>query len=91
MRKHAADFPDSLTSASFPANSGELRGLPSGVRTQNQAPLGILVRISAASLRSAAAISAGDGSSGSRASGSSRSWNRQRPLSRLLYSSAAAW
>ena len=41
MRKQALLLPESFTSFSLSAKASEERILPSGVKTQNQAPLGI--------------------------------------------------
>ena len=46
MRKQALDLPEFLTAASFPARASLLKSVPSGVKTQNQAPFGILEKIS---------------------------------------------
>ena len=75
MRKQALDFPEFFTEASFSAKPSLLKSFPSGVNTQNQAPLGILLKISSASFSSPAVISAGEGFSGRRTSGSSRRLN----------------
>ena len=77
MRKQAEDFPAFFTWESFAANSSLLRSLPSGVNTHSQAPLGTAAKMASASLESPAAISAGEGFSGRRYSGSSRSLKRQ--------------
>ena len=71
MRKQALLLPESFTSPIFLAKASLLSSFPSGVKTQNQAPLGMRERISSASFSSPAAISAGLGSSGRRHSGSS--------------------
>ena len=89
MRKQALLLPDSFTSFNLSAKLSEERIFPSGVKTQNQAPLGILEKISSASFSSPAAISAGEGASGSRTSGSSSRVKRQYPPRRLTYSDAA--
>ena len=73
IRKHRRLFPDIFTSCSFAANDSEESNFPSGVKTQNQLPLGILVRIKSASFSSPADISAEDGLSGSLTSGNSKS------------------
>ena len=77
MRKQALDLPEFFTEASFDAKPSLESSLPSGVNTQNQAPLGILLKIRSASFSSPAEISAGEGSSGSLTSGNSSNVNLQ--------------
>ena len=86
----AADFPLPLTAASRPASSSEERSRPSGVNTHSHAPFGTCSWMAAASRESPCAISAGEGFSGSRDSGSSTSLKSANARSRLAYSSAAA-
>ena len=66
IRKQALDLPDIFTSFSFCAKDSLLSSLPSGVNTQNQAPFGILEKITSASFSRPAETSAGEGSSGRR-------------------------
>ena len=77
IRKQAEDLPLIFTSESLAAKASLESSLPSGVKTQNQAPLGILEKIRSASFSNPAEISAGEGSSGSRTSGSSSRVNLQ--------------
>ena len=72
MRKQILFLPESFTDLILSASSSEESILPSGVSVQNHAPLGIFVKIKSASFSRPAAISAGEGFSGSRDSGSSR-------------------
>ena len=77
MRKQALDLPELFTFFKVCAKSSLLSSFPSGVNTQNHAPLGIFARIKSASFSSPPEISAGEGSSGSRLSGSSSRVKRQ--------------
>ena len=77
MRKQALDLPLSFTSPSFAAKPSLESSFPSGVKTQNQAPLGILLKISSASFSRPALNYAGEGYSGRRTSGSSSRLKRQ--------------
>ena len=77
MRKQALLLPEFFTVFKVFAKSSLDNSFPSGVKAQNQAPLGSLEKIKSASFSSPAEISAGEGFSGSRASGSSRRVNLQ--------------
>ena len=77
MRKQAALLPSFFTDRSLSAKASEDSSVPSGVSTQNHAPLGTAAKIRSASAASPAAISDGLGSSGRRLSGSSTSRNLQ--------------
>ena len=77
MRKQALLLPESFTEAILSAKASLLSSFPSGVKTQNQAPLGMRARMSSASFSSPMVISAWLGFSGSRYSGSSKRVNRQ--------------
>ena len=77
IRKQALLFPMFFTVFSCLAKSSLDSSFPSGVKTQNQAPLGIFDRITSASFSRPAEISAGEGFSGSLHSGSSSSVNLQ--------------
>ena len=87
IKKQALDLPEFFTSRSLSAKASLDSSFPSGVRTQNQEPLGILEKISSASFSSPDSISPGEGFSGSLASGSSRRVKAQYPPRRFLYSS----
>ena len=65
IKKQALDLPEFFTSRSLSAKASLDSSFPSGVRTQNHEPLGILEKISSASFSSPASISPGEGFSGS--------------------------
>ena len=77
MRKQAQLLPEFFTFFRVSAKPSLESVFPSGVNTQNQAPLGIFARMVSASFSRPAAISAGEGFSGSRTSGSSSRVNLQ--------------
>ena len=89
IKKQAQLLPDTLILAIFSASASEESNFPSGVKMQNQAFFGIFSVIDTASFSNPAAISAGEGESDKRASGSSIILNLQKPRKRFWYSSEA--
>ena len=90
MRNTSWPTPWLAQASSCRARASLDRSSPSTHRAMRAAPEGSLARMAAASFKRAASTWAGEGSSGSRSSGSSVSSSLQKRERRLAYSAAAS-